>query len=122
MPPEHVIRKTAGGRRALLSGAQRCSVASGLSCALSDRPLSHETPRSLHPLPFHELEDRLQVCGVTGVRSSLSGRPSIASSSASTSPPSGLKHAVSCALSHGPLSHETPPRVAAFYRRARRRK
>ena len=31
-------------------------------------------------------------------------------------------NAVSCALSHGPLSHETPPRVAAFYRRARRRK
>ena len=26
----------------------------------------------------------------------------------------GLKHAVSCALSHGPLSHETLPRVAAF--------
>src|SRR5439155_11170235 len=25
-----------------------------------------------------------------------------------------LKHAVSCALSHGPLSHETLPRVAAF--------
>src|SRR5439155_12929362 len=25
-----------------------------------------------------------------------------------------LQHAVSCALSHGPLSHETPPRVAAF--------
>src|SRR5947207_4463170 len=24
----------------------------------------------------------------------------------------GLQHAVSCALSHGPLSHETPPRVA----------
>src|SRR5213076_2353822 len=32
------------------------------------------------------------------------------------------EHAVSCALSHGPLSHETPPRVAAFYRRARPRK
>src|SRR5436305_9774892 len=29
------------------------------------------------------------------------------------------EHAVSCALSHGPLSHETLPRVAAFYRRAR---
>src|SRR5207249_9724726 len=50
-----------------------------------------------------------QTTGIAGINRAAHRGSTIAHF---RSPP--VQHAVSCALSHGPLSHETPPRVAAF--------